>query len=223
MLLLERGLEVDHGTVNRWGLADTPLIERRPRSFRKPHRGPIRVDETCVRIRGAWRDLDPASDEQGEAVGVLLTAGAAVARPHRPGPGSDLPGCCRGGPEGGPAGTRSRPPRDEAPPAGDRERPFPAEEEHVARGRLPELQYGATIHPGGRGHDVDAQGFRLRQPMDDRRAEPDGRALLRFGVSKVNEAESQGRPDPGCNPLGSSRRARGHGACAQRSRPSSLT
>src|SRR4051795_5568720 len=45
-LFLERGLEVDHSTLNRWVLAYAPLIERRLRPFRKPHCGSIRVDET---------------------------------------------------------------------------------------------------------------------------------------------------------------------------------
>ena len=36
-LFLERGLAVDHSTLNRWVLAYAPLIERRLRSFRKPH------------------------------------------------------------------------------------------------------------------------------------------------------------------------------------------
>ena len=34
-LFLERGLEVDHSTLNRWVLAYAPLIERRLRVFRK--------------------------------------------------------------------------------------------------------------------------------------------------------------------------------------------
>ena len=38
-LFLERGLAVDHATVNRWVLAYAPLIERRLRAFRKPHCG----------------------------------------------------------------------------------------------------------------------------------------------------------------------------------------
>src|SRR3954453_19894547 len=33
------GLEVDHSTLNRWVLAYAPLIERRLRTFRKPHCG----------------------------------------------------------------------------------------------------------------------------------------------------------------------------------------
>src|SRR5918997_5501958 len=45
-LFLERGLEVDHSTLNRWVLAYAPLIERRLRPFRRPHCGSIRVDET---------------------------------------------------------------------------------------------------------------------------------------------------------------------------------
>src|SRR3712207_2466133 len=56
-MLLERGLEVDHATLNRWVLAYAPLIERRLRHFRKPHCGSVRVDETYVRIRGQWRYL----------------------------------------------------------------------------------------------------------------------------------------------------------------------
>src|ERR671918_690468 len=54
-LFLERGLEVDHSTLNRWVLAYAPLIERRLRTFRKPHCGSIRVDETDIKIRGQWR------------------------------------------------------------------------------------------------------------------------------------------------------------------------
>src|SRR3954463_1427579 len=47
-LFRERGLEVDHATVNRWVLAYAPLIERRLRAFRKPHCGSIRIDETYI-------------------------------------------------------------------------------------------------------------------------------------------------------------------------------
>src|SRR3712207_240150 len=52
-LFLERGLEVDHSTLNRWVLAYAPLIERRLRAFRKPHCGSIRVDETYVKVRAS--------------------------------------------------------------------------------------------------------------------------------------------------------------------------
>jgi hypothetical protein len=42
-LFRERGLAVDHSTLNRWVLAYAPLIERRLRSFRKPHCESIRL------------------------------------------------------------------------------------------------------------------------------------------------------------------------------------
>src|SRR4051812_31968050 len=50
-LFLERGVEVDHSTLNRWVLAYAPLIEKRLRAFRKPHCGSIRVDETSYEDR----------------------------------------------------------------------------------------------------------------------------------------------------------------------------
>src|SRR4051794_23229580 len=73
-LFLERGLEVDHSTLNRWVLAYAPLIERRLRTFRKPHCGSIRVDETYIKIRGQWRYLYRAIDKHGTPVDFLLTA-----------------------------------------------------------------------------------------------------------------------------------------------------
>ncbi|ACL62530.1 IS6-like element ISMno35 family transposase [Methylobacterium nodulans] len=73
-MLLERGLQVDHSTLNRWVLAYAPALERRLRRFRKPPCGSGRVDETSIRVRGQWRSLDRAIDKPGEAVDVLLTA-----------------------------------------------------------------------------------------------------------------------------------------------------
>ncbi len=47
-LFRERGLAVDHATLNRWVMAYAPLIERRLRSFRKPHCGSLRIDESST-------------------------------------------------------------------------------------------------------------------------------------------------------------------------------
>ena len=43
-LFLERGIEVDHSTLNRWVLDYAPLIERRLRVFRKLDCGSVRID-----------------------------------------------------------------------------------------------------------------------------------------------------------------------------------
>ena len=47
-LFRERGLAVDHATLNRWVLAYAPLLERRLGSFRKPYCGSIRIDESSM-------------------------------------------------------------------------------------------------------------------------------------------------------------------------------
>src|SRR3954466_13979661 len=73
-LFLERGLEVDHATLNRWVLAYALLIERRLRTFPHPHCGSIRVDETYIKARGEWRYLYRAIDKQGTPVDFLLPA-----------------------------------------------------------------------------------------------------------------------------------------------------
>ena len=82
-MLLERGLEVDHSTLNRWVLAYAPQIERRLRAFRKPHCGSIRVDETYIKVRGEWRYLYRAVDKHGDAVDFLLTAKRDLAAAKR--------------------------------------------------------------------------------------------------------------------------------------------
>jgi transposase, IS6 family len=73
-LFRERGLAVDHSTLNRWVLAYAPLIERRLRAFRKPHCRSVRIDETYIKIRGQWRYLYRAIDKHGTSVDFLLTA-----------------------------------------------------------------------------------------------------------------------------------------------------
>jgi transposase, IS6 family len=73
-LFRERGLAVDHSTLNRWVLAYAPLIEHRLRPFRKPHCGSIRIDETYIKNRGQWRYLYRAIDKHGTPVDFLLMA-----------------------------------------------------------------------------------------------------------------------------------------------------
>jgi transposase-like protein len=73
-LFRERGLAVDHSTLNRWVLTYAPLIEKRLRPFRKPQCGSIRIDETYIKIRGQWRYLYRAIDKHGTPVDFLLTA-----------------------------------------------------------------------------------------------------------------------------------------------------
>ena len=165
-LFLERGLEVDHSTLNRWVLAYAPLIERRLRTFRKPHCGSIRVDETYIKIRGQWRYLYRAIDKHGTPVDFLLTAKRDLDAAKRffrkmlqeqpllspdrigtDGAGSYPPAIAES-PERRAPGAHAGPLRHQAPAAGDRERPLPGQEAHAAGRLLPGLPHGPADHPG---------------------------------------------------------------------------
>jgi IS6 family transposase len=81
-LFLERGPVVDHSTLNRWVLAYAPLIERRLRSFRKPHYGSVRIDETYIKIRSQWLSV-PGYRQAQHPVDFLLTAKRDLAAAKR--------------------------------------------------------------------------------------------------------------------------------------------
>lgn len=73
-LFLERGMKVDHSTLNRWVLRYAPLLEKRLRGFRRPHCGHVRIDETYIKVKGKWKYLYRAIDQDGTSIDFLLTA-----------------------------------------------------------------------------------------------------------------------------------------------------
>ena len=67
-LMMERGLTVDHSTIGRWVLRYAPELNKRVRrEIRQPNRS-WRVDETYVRVGGAWTYLYRAVDSTGETI-----------------------------------------------------------------------------------------------------------------------------------------------------------
>lgn len=73
-MMQERGVEVDHSTVHRWVLKYVPLLEKAFLARKRPAGGSWRMDETYVRIKGAWKYLYRAVDKAGATVDFLLTA-----------------------------------------------------------------------------------------------------------------------------------------------------
>lgn len=72
--MAERGVEVDHSTLNRWVLKYTPALNKRIR----PHLGQTndswRVDETYIQVKGAWKYLYRAVDSAGNTLDFMLSA-----------------------------------------------------------------------------------------------------------------------------------------------------
>jgi putative transposase len=72
-LMAERGVDVDHSTINRWTIKYSPLLEE---AFHRRKRSvwvSWRMDETYVKVRGQWRYLYRAVDKTGQTIDFLLT------------------------------------------------------------------------------------------------------------------------------------------------------
>jgi putative transposase len=72
-LMRERGVPVDHSTVNRWVIKYSPQLEDAFHRRKQPVRVSWRMDETYIKIKGAWRYLYRAVDKQGQTIDFLLT------------------------------------------------------------------------------------------------------------------------------------------------------
>lgn len=73
-LALERGLKVDHSTVQRWVVDYSTQLEG---AFRKRHKrqvgGSWRMDETYIKVKKQWVYLYRAVDKEGNTVDFMLS------------------------------------------------------------------------------------------------------------------------------------------------------
>jgi transposase, IS6 family len=70
----ERGLSLDHTTIYRWVQAYAPELEKRIRSHLRLANGSYRVDETYIKVKGAWKYLYRAVDSTGQTIDFMLSA-----------------------------------------------------------------------------------------------------------------------------------------------------
>ncbi|BBU64303.1 hypothetical protein MSC49_42380 (plasmid) [Methylosinus sp. C49] len=73
-MMEERGVEVDHSTLNRWVAKYAPLLEKEFRARKRAVGSSWRLDETYVKVKGCWKYLYRAVDKAGATVDFFLTA-----------------------------------------------------------------------------------------------------------------------------------------------------
>jgi putative transposase len=69
----ERGVLVDHATIQRWVVKYSPLLEEAFHRRKRPVWVSWRMDETYIKVKGLWRYLHRAVDKYGETIDFLLT------------------------------------------------------------------------------------------------------------------------------------------------------
>ncbi len=73
-IMQERGVVVDHSSINRWAIRFLPLIEKVFGKYKRLVGRSWRMDETYIKINGQWKYFYRAVDKEEQTVDFLLTA-----------------------------------------------------------------------------------------------------------------------------------------------------
>jgi len=74
LMLLDRGVTVDHTTIFRWIQTYAVDLEKRLRPHLRMSNGSWRVDETYIKVKGRWSYLYRAVDKCGQTIDFMLSA-----------------------------------------------------------------------------------------------------------------------------------------------------
>ena len=69
-LLEERGVPIDHATIQRWVVKYSPLLEEAFHRRKRPVWVSWRMDETYIKVKGHWYYLYRAVDKTGQSSGT---------------------------------------------------------------------------------------------------------------------------------------------------------
>jgi transposase-like protein len=72
-LMEERGVSVDHATIQRWVVKYSCQLAEAFHHRKRPVGRSWRMDETYIRVKGEWRYLYRAVDKSGQTIDFLLT------------------------------------------------------------------------------------------------------------------------------------------------------
>ncbi len=72
-IMSERGIAVDHTTLNRWVIKYASAIADVARRRKGPCDRSWRMDETYIKVKGAWIYLNRAIDKHGKTLDFMLS------------------------------------------------------------------------------------------------------------------------------------------------------
>lgn len=81
-MMAERGLSVDHSTVQRWVVRFSPQLLERFNRRKRSVTGKWHMDETYIKVRGQWMYLCRAIDSAGDTVEFFLSKTVTLRRPN---------------------------------------------------------------------------------------------------------------------------------------------
>jgi len=82
-IMAERGVEVDHATLNRWVVKFSPLIAANAQSRKRPTAISWRMHKTYIKVRGKWVYHYRAVDRDGQTLDLMLAEGRDTAAAKR--------------------------------------------------------------------------------------------------------------------------------------------
>jgi putative transposase len=72
-IMVERGVDVDHATLNRWVEKYAGVIADEAHRRKRPTCRSWRMDETYIKVKGKWTYLYRAIDKQGQTLDFMLS------------------------------------------------------------------------------------------------------------------------------------------------------
>lgn len=72
-IMEERGVDVDHATLNRWVVKYSPMIASRAQRQKSKTSNSWRMDETYIKVKGKWLYYYRAVDKYGKTLDFMLS------------------------------------------------------------------------------------------------------------------------------------------------------